>query len=461
MKKIISVLLSVLLIIFAFPLQANAIVFTPSFEVYSHSAYMVNLNTKSVIYEKNADEEQMPASLVNIMTAIIVLENCEDTDSVSIEADDALYDEFEDYEYQDDLRYAEIWNGDKLTVTEYLYAIMLTSSCEAANILADYFGNNSIEAFVNKMNEKAEEIGAVNTHFTNPHGLYDPDQVTTARDMAIITQYALTVPGFEEIATAGEYELKPQNSNSEHEGEWVITHSNIIMSAASDYYLYGVKGIKTGNLQLCGRNIVTMGSSDGNKYLLILLGAPFYDEDGDSKYYHILDARNLMEWVFDNFSYQVLLPKDEEIAEISVSDSDGNGYVLIKPSREVSSLWYNDVDSTSIQRNITLAEDVVAPVKKGQKLGEIELKLSDEVIDVVDLVASSDVERSFLKFNLSMTKDFFSSRWFAVAIIASLLLSLIYLAFCIWAYNDYKKRAKGSFSNKKIVKKLYGNNRRR
>lgn len=461
MKRTISVLLSVLLIIFAFPLNANAINFTPSFQVYSQSAYMINLDSKSVIYEKNADDEQMPASLVNIMTAIIVLENCENTDDISIVANDTLYKEFDAYEYPDDLRYAEIWNGDKLTVTEYLYALMLTSSCEAANILAYYFGDSNIEAFVEKMNAKAAEIGAVNTHFTNPHGLYDPQQVTTARDMALITQYALTVPGFEEIATAEEYQLKPQNIDSQHEPEWFISHSNIIMSAASDYYLYGVKGIKTGNLQLGGRNIITMGSSDGNKYLLILLNAPFYDEDGDSKYYHIIDGRNLMEWVFDNFNYQVLLSKDEEIAEIKVSDSDGNGYVLIKPANEVSSLWYNDVDTTSIQKNITLAEDVVAPVKKGQKLGEIELKLSDEVIDVVDLVASTDVERSLLKFNLSMTKDFFKSNWFGVAIIISVMLTLIYLAICVWAYNDYKKRAKGSFSNKKIVKKLYGNNRRR
>lgn len=461
MKKQISVLFAVLLTLFAFPLNANAINFIPSFEVNSQSAYLVNLDTKSVIYEKNADELQMPASLVNIMTAVIVLENCEDPDGVSIVANDALYDEFDYYDYPDDLRYAEIWNGDKLTVTEYLYALMLTSSCEAANILADYFGNNSIETFVEKMNAKAAELGATNTVFKNPHGLYDPDQVTTARDMAIITQYALTVPGFEEIATAEEYELKPQNVDSQHEGEWMISHSNIIMSAASDYYLYGVKGIKTGNLQLSGRNIITMGISDGNKYLLILLNAPFYDENGDSKYYHIHDAYNLMEWVFDNFNYQVLLSKDEEIAEIKVSDSDGNGYVLIKPEREVLSLWYNDVDTTAIQKNIILAEDVVAPVNKGQKLGEIELKMSDEIIDIVDLVAADNVERSFLKFNLSMTKDFFSSKWFAVAIIVSVMLSMIYLAICIWAYNDYKKRAKGSFSNKKIVKKLYGNNRRR
>lgn len=461
MKKIISVLSAILICIYISSYDyCQAISFTPSFEVYSQSAYMINLDTKAVVYEKNADAEQMPASLVDIMTAIIVLENCTDTDSVTITANKMLYEEFDEYEYQDDLRYAEIWDGDTLTVTDYLYALMLTSSCEAANILAYHFGNQNISAFVDKMNKKAQEIGAVNTVFTNPHGLYDPKQVTTAKDMALITQYALTVPGFEDIATTEEYEVHPSSYVTAHEGDWSWSHSNIIMSAASDYYLYGVKGIKTGNLQLGGRNIITMGSSDGIKYLLVLLNAPFYNEEGNSTYYHLEDAYNLLEWVFDNFSYQVLLSDDEEIAEIKVENSDGSGYVLVKPKKELSTLWYSDIDTTSIQKNIKLAENVKAPVKKGEKLGEIELKLSDEQIAVIDLVASTDVERSFLKFNLSMTKNFFSSVWFLIAIIATIFLSLIYLGLCIWAYTDAKKRAKGSFSNKKIVKKLYGNKRK-
>lgn len=461
MKKIISVLSAILMCIYISSFNyCEAISFTPTFEVYSQSAYMINLDTKSVVYEKNADAQQMPASLVDIMTAIVVLESCQDTDSVTITADKKLYDEFDEYEYPDDLRYADIFDGDTLTVTDYLHALMLTSSCEAANILAYHFGNQNISAFVDKMNKKAQEIGATNTFFTNPHGLYDPKQVTTAKDMAIITQYALTVPKFEDIATTEEYEVDPVSYATAHEEDWMWNHSNIIMSAASDYYLYGVKGIKTGNLQLGGRNIITMGSSDGIKYLLVLLNAPFYDSEGNSRYYHLEDACQLLEWVFDNFNYQVLLSDDEEIAEVKVENSDGSGYVLVKPKEELSTLWYNDIDATSIQKNIKLAENVKAPIKKGEKLGEIELKLSDEQIAVIDLVASTDVERSFLKFNLSMTKSFFSSVWFLIAIIVTIFISLIYLGLCIWAYTDAKNRAKGSFSNKKIVKKLYGNKRK-
>lgn len=461
MKKIISVL-SVLLTVACFccSISAGAVEFTPSFKVNAGSAYLVNLDSDSVIYEKNADSEQMPSSLVNIMTAVIVLENCPNPDEVTITADKILYEEFDEYEYQDDLRYGEIWDGDTLTVTDYLHALMMTSSCEAANILADYIGKNSISAFVDMMNKKAKEIGAEHTVFANPHGLYDPKQVTTARDMALITKYALKVPGFEEIATREEYEVHPKSFKTAHEGTWMWSHSNIIMSAASDFYLFGVKGIKTGNLQLGGRSIVTMGSHDGINYLLVLLNAPFYDEKGDSKYYHIIDAYNLMEWVFDNFDYKDLLSDEEEIAEVKVSDSDGNGYVLVKPKEAFSTLWYNEVDVTSIQKDIKLYDSVSAPVKKGQKLGEIQLKLADDEIAVIDLVASSDVDRSFVKFNLSTAKGFFGSKWMKRAVVISILLILVYLGICFYAFVRVKNSSTRGLDNKKVVQKLYGNKKR-
>lgn len=439
---------------------AGAVEFTPSFDVSADSVYLVNLDTDTVIYQKNAELEQMPSTLVNIMAAAIILEECSNPETVTITADSNLFAEFSEYEHPDDLRFADIQNGDVLTVQDYLYAMMLASSCEAANILANHFGNQNISVFVEKMNKKAEKIGADNTVFCNPHGLYDPGQVTTAKDIAIITQYALSVPGFEEIATAEDYEITPQSTVNTHSNPWRLTHSNVMMSAASDFYLFGVEGIKTGNLQISGRNLVTLGSYDGIRYLLVLLNAPFYDEDGDAKYYHLIDACNIMEWAFENFQYKDLLSSGEEIAEIKVSDSDGSGYVLVKPQNDYSTLWYDEVDLTSIKRDIRLYENVSAPVRKGQKLGEIELKLSDEVIAKIDLVAASDVERSFVKFNLSTAKDFFGSKWMNRAFIISGLLISFYLFVCIAAYIYAKKSTKGSFSNKKVVKKLYRNKRR-
>lgn len=461
MKKIISVISAMLIyMFFASSYSADALSFEPDFELNSKSGMLINLDTKEVIYEKNADTEQMPASLVDIMTAVVVLENCEDIDGTTIAADKKLYEEFTDYEYQNDLRYADIYDGDVLSVKDYLYALMLTSSCEAANILAYHFGNENISNFVEMMNEKAEEIGASHTVFANPHGLYDGKQVTTARDMALITEYALSVPMFEEIATAGEYEVKPVSASSAHEGTWKWTHSNIIMSASSNFYMDGVKGIKTGNLQLGGRNIISMGSSSGISYLVVLMNADFYDENNEARYYHIDDACKLFEWAFEHFSYKTLLPEDEELGEIEVKNAEGNGYVLVKPKTEFSTLWYDDIDVTAIKRTTVLEENITAPVKKGEKLGEIELKLGDEVIAHVDLVASSNVDKSFMKFNMASAKAYFSSSLFVAAIITGVILTLIYFFICLYAFVRAKKRPSAVLKKQGVLMTLHKGKKR-
>ena len=171
-------------------LTAGAVSFTPGFDVHSAAGLVINLDTGEVIYQKNADTQYMPGSLVQIMAAVIVLENCQNL-STSITADPALYESLKTTEYPEDVRYADIVGGDMLSVEELLYAMMLTSSCEAATMLANQFGNGSIQAFVDMMNAKAEALGCTQTHFTNVTGLYDVSQKTTANDMALITQYAL------------------------------------------------------------------------------------------------------------------------------------------------------------------------------------------------------------------------------------------------------------------------------
>ena len=159
-------------------LSVQAYTFTPDATIHSQAAILYNRDTQQILYEKNADQQQMPGHLVQIMTAIVVLQNCTDLDGTTITASDELYKTLYSYDEPDDLRYADIDNGDTLTVREYLYAMMLTSSCEASLILANQFGDGSIDGFVAKMNDTAAEIGCTATTFANPTGLYDTRQQT-------------------------------------------------------------------------------------------------------------------------------------------------------------------------------------------------------------------------------------------------------------------------------------------
>lgn len=420
--------------------SVQAYTFTPDATIHSQAAILYNEDTEQILYEKNADQTQMPGHLTQIMTAIVVLKNCSDLDGTTITASDELYKPLYNYDEPDDLRYADIKDGDTLTVREYLYAMMLTSSCEAALILADHFGDGSTEDFVAEMNEAAAEIGCTATTFANPTGLFDVKQQTTARDMLTITNYALSLDGFEEIATAATFTPSTANPvNHPDASSWNWTQANSMMLEDSSYYYQGARGIKTGNLSKSGRSIITEATRDENTYLVILMNAPFEDSDGELQYYHIEDATTLLNWAFKSFAYTTLLEDDEETAEVEVMNSDGNSYVLVHPKEDCILLWCKDVDTTAIQKTPHLDENVMAPVKKGDQLGTMELKFSGEVIAEVPLVAVSDVDRSFTKFNAYALENFPNSPWFTVGIVAGFVLSGLYIALCIYAAYRAKK----------------------
>lgn len=436
MKRILTVFLTAVLCMAAFPkMDVNALVFTPNCIVTSESAVLLNMDTNTIVYEKNADMKQTPAALAQIMTAVIVLENCEDISGVNITATEEMFAPFDEYENPTDLRYADISADDTLSVEALLYAMMLTSSCEASVMLANHFGDGSEDAFVEKMNAKAAEIGMKDTRFTNATGLYSARQLTTAHDLMKLLQYAMKVPRFETIACAIDYTAAGKE-------EWHWVHSNTMTDEDDPYYCVGVRGIKTGNLQEAGRNICCKASRDGNNYLLVCLKSPLYDENEEQHFYHLEDARNIVNWAYDHLTYQDLLTENDEITEIEVKNAEGSNYVIVKPSAGYSCIWSDVTSMESIQRIITVEEDVQAPVHVGDKLGTIQLKFSGETLASMDLLAASNVERNFWKYNLSIIPDYFGSGYLTGSLKIALVLTIIYFILCIIFFIRYKQQRK-------------------
>ncbi len=441
MKRILSACLSVLVLVCFFTsIPARAVSFTPNFEIRSKAAMLINLDTDTVLYQKNAEAKYGPGSLVQIMAAIVVLENCSDL-RTNITADSALYTYFTNTEFADDVRLADIKDGDVLSVEELLYAMLLTSSCEASVLLANHFGGGSIEAFVEMMNNKATEIGCTNTHFTNVTGMHSAAQTTTAQDLAIMTKYALSVGRFKQIATSASFSPYTPNPDR-HEADWTWLHSNTMTQESSSFYMEGVSGIKTANLSNQGRSIICQASRDGNTYLAILLAAPFENSEGELMYYHLNDASALFKWVFEHFTYQTILSETTELGQVKVENGEGSDYVLVKPEHAYMTLWYEMADAASVVPVVELPESVSAPVKAGEKLGTVTLKFSGEVIETIDLVATSDVKLSTFKYYLAVIQHFPKTPWLMTAILVSLLLCAIYIALCIYSHIYHKQRLK-------------------
>jgi D-alanyl-D-alanine carboxypeptidase (penicillin-binding protein 5/6) len=438
-RSLLAGLLVIIMIVSVGVMPASALSFEPDFEVKSEGVYLVNLDTDTVIYEKNANTPLCPASLTKIMTAIIALENCDDLE-VKVTAPISVFNEL----YGKNASHAGISAGEEMRMIDLLYALILKSGCEAAGIIADYIGGGDTQKFVDMMNDKAKEIGAENTIFVDPHGLDNDTQRSTAYDMYLITKYALSIPKFKEIATTYYYELPPTNKRDESDQSRYWTHTNSMMNPNSKYYNPYVKGIKTGTSGLNTKNLISMAQKDGTTYLLVLLGAPYRDAQGNKMENTYLDSNNFYDWVFNDFSMRSVVDTSAYLAEVPVGISAGKNYVMAVPEEEVLRLLPNDIDlDANVQKVVTIDENVLAPVQKGDVVGSVDLKIQDEVIATVNLVASENVDRSTVKYIFYQLGRFFSNRYVQVAGIVLLILIILYIIFAI-NYNKKKKKNKNS-----------------
>lgn len=442
MKKI-SVLMAVIIlytVLIPLNISTKAITFTPNFTVNSDAAVLINLDKDIVVYEKNPTKKVYPASLTKIMTAIVVLDHVKDLDNTKYEAPLVVFDDL----YGKGASAVGYSRGEIATVTDLMYSMLMYSACESAGILAYNVGGESIPNFINMMNEKAKEIGCTGTNFVNPHGLHDPEQYTNARDMALIAKYAVeNYPKFVEIACTQKYVMKA--TNYQQDGWATIYHTNKMLSSGSDFYYEHSRGLKTGTLDESGRNLASMARKDGNNYLLITMGAPMTDAEGNKANGQYEDHKNIFEWAFNNFSYEKIVSETQEITEVPVLLGQDANHVLVVPSESFSTLWPSTLDKSTLKVEIDTSAytdengAVLAPVTKGQVLGKYTLSLSGEVLCTLDLIAKENVELSQLEYNKMKAKAFIGSFWFKLAAVIAGILTAAYIVILI-IYNKKKKR---------------------
>lgn len=426
MKRVLCLLIGLSMLLTVFASVAGAV--SPSFDIPAEYAYLVNTDTGTVVFEKNADQKAYPASLTKIMTAIIALEKTQNLDAMEVKAPSYIFDEF----YGIGVSNAEIKRGEVFTMRELLYALMLNSACEAASIIADHVGGGEIQTFVDMMNDKAREIGAVNTHFVNAHGLFDENQYTTAHDMYLITSYAYKLPGFMDIASTKNYTIEGNELRTTKK----LVHTNRMMFSTSDYYMEEIKGIKTGTLEESGRNLISVAESDGYNYMCVIMGGTYSDSTS-----HYKSTKALYEWAFENFRVKTLLETKKSVAEVKVKLSSETDHVLLKSSQNVTALVPVNIESSSVVLRTELPEFVKAPIKAGDVIGKGTVLLMGEEIATVDLIAVEDIERSTLLHIGDSLATVMSSSWFVIGAILFLILLVLYIILCI-AYANFKRRQK-------------------
>ncbi len=285
------------------------------FSVDARAALLIDLNSDNVLYELNADEELYPASLTKIMTAILAIENG-NLDDVITASQTALTGLDPDG--------TTVWlsAGEQMPLRDLLYCMLLASANDACNVVAEYI-SGSIEDFVALMNKKAKELGCTGTHFSNTNGLPDDTHTTTARDLAIITKYAIQNPTFWEICTTVQYTVPATNVFDPR----VLVTTNSMMSTHKYYYFYDsrVQGVKTGYTAAAGRCLIVTAQEDDMRLLSVVLGAPdtmLYNNV--SWYGHYADTAMMLEYGFGVLDGTIVPAKTdvatEEAAPVPADD---------------------------------------------------------------------------------------------------------------------------------------------
>lgn len=428
LSMVLSFVLSLIIISAMFMIGADAagVSFDPQLELSSDYIYLINLDTDTPIYQKNADQKCYPASVTKIMTYIIVTEKIEDLDNTMVTIKQDVLDQLEGtdssvsglFEYVDE----------KISVLELLNCMMIPSGNDAALILADYIGDGDVSAFVDLMNQKAQELGCKNTHFVNPHGLHDEDHYTTAYDVYRITEYAITTPHFTEITNTTTYYL---SLDTESESPITTTNNMINENSEGDYYYEYARGIKTGTTDEAGYCLVSTAVKDGIAYLCVAMHAPCYDEDG---YYAdngaMLDSKALYEWAFENMELQEVVAEQTPVCEVKVNYAMDKDSLLLVPEYAYSTMLPVDIDKNNDINIVSDVPDVIdTPVTKGTLVGTATVYYKDQELTKINLIASESVEKSELIYAMTVIKNVVTSPIFIIAAVFVLVLFIAYLIF--------------------------------
>ena len=255
-------------------------------QIEGESAILVDMFTGAVLYSKNADKAQYPASITKIMTALLGCENLDPSQKFTMSQSAAygISDSNSSSIYAD--------TGEEFTIEQALMAVMLQSANEMTLAVAE-LTTGSTKKFVEQMNLKARQLGCTNTHFNNPNGLPDEIHYTTASDMAKIARAAWFNPTFRKFASTQYYEIPPTNKFAET--RYLLNHHK--MMKGQTYAYDGVLGGKTGYTEVAGNTLVTYAKNDNTYLVSVVL------QSVNGAY---SDTKALLDYGFNNFSLSLI-----------------------------------------------------------------------------------------------------------------------------------------------------------
>ena len=443
-RRLFSLFLSFALLLPLFSLtSADAY---EDFTLDAKAGLLIEADTGEILYEKNAHQENYPASLTKVMVALLVFEAIDEgkialTDSVT-----ATESAFEGL--SSDGSTANIVPGETMTVEQLLNCMLIVSANEACNILAEAVcGEGNISQFVQRMNERAAALGCENTHYVNTSGLHDPDHYTTAWDIYLITRALMPYEKFMEICNSKSAEIAETDHNQRH----VLHSTNRLISNWRELgYLYrDAQGIKTGSTPEAGYCLISSALRGSRHMISVVLGAERVTlEDGVTiQTRSFSETSRMFDWGFDNFVLRDILSSSDLVQEVPVALSSEASYVSTHAAEDIACLLPDNVEPDMLERTVTLTNDTVdAPVSAGDVLGKLTLSYNGKVYAETDLLALNDVSASWFLTAQRRVSDFFAKPLvrFLLIVVVLLIVALVVYVTMFSRRRRYGHRRRGA-----------------
>lgn len=323
--------------------------------INSEAGIVMDIDSGAILYAKNIDEQHYPASITKIMTALVALENYELDETVKFTWDDIRFLEYGD-------AHIGIKPDEELTMEDCLYGMLLASANEVSHGIGAHM-EGGYEAFLEEMNETAEELGCKNSHWMNTHGLHDEQHYTSARDMALIGAAAFQHEDFRKIT--GTYQHVIPETNITAEKRYVHQNHKMLRDWDSRYYEYCVGG-KTGYTDQALSTLVTFATKEDVNLVAVVLKT---HGGGNNTY---VDTRAMLDFAFDNFA-KVPVTKDM-IGNKNIAKVEKNACVMLPTG----------VSTDDLEMNF------VAPTEKKDRTGTVSFTYNGLEVGTVDVTITED-----------------------------------------------------------------------
>ena len=351
-------------------------------EIYTGTAKAVvlyELESQTLVYAHNPDVSINPTGLVKLLTALIVLEEGNLDDIVTVKRSTLNT-------VSAGAVSAGLKSGEEISLRDLLYCVMVSSANDATAVMAEHVAGSQA-AFVEKMNGRAATLGCENTHFTNVHGLEDEKQYSTARDLAIIVEEALRNEQFCHYFGVTNHTVAQTNSSAARK----LTTTNYMMDTSSKYYDPRVTGGKPAAATSSDRSMICTAQDGNSRYLCVVISAKAKMSGSSvTRYTNFDEAQALLNMGFGGFAIQQVLGTQQPYGMFAVAN--GENHVVVGADREVYALLPLGFDANQLLlRDVRIAENLKAPLLAGTVVGKLQVYYRSILIGEVDLVARHDV----------------------------------------------------------------------